>query len=163
MNVMKKSIAAFFFGLVVGVVAIVLWTGTAATDLMILEDVSDLDFDATVIAITDGAADAGWKVPAVHPISESVVAAGFDVERLTVIELCKAELAGEILTEGGDMRVAAMMPCRVAVYENDDGDVVVSRMNSTLMSKLFGSAVARTMAKAAEENEQIFESVLGAH
>lgn len=157
---MARTLIAFVLGILLTLGATYSWTMNSATGLMIVEDQSVLDFDTTVAAITAGAESAGWKVPAVHPISKSVTQAGFDVGRLTVIELCKADLAGKILTEGGDLRVASMMPCRVAVYEKSDGSVILSRMNSTLMSKLFGGVIATTMAEAAAQNEQIFSAVL---
>lgn len=79
---------------------------------------------------------------------------------VTVIELCKVDLAGEILTGDDSRVVSSLMPCRVAVYETGDGRVVVSRMNTGMMSKLFGGDIERLMAQATSETEEIFASVL---
>jgi uncharacterized protein (DUF302 family) len=53
-----------------------------------------------------------------------------------------------------------MMPCRVAVYETSDGEVIVNRMNTGAVSRVFGGRVAETMATATEETEAIFAPVL---
>ena len=53
-----------------------------------------------------------------------------------------------------------MMPCRVSVYETSDGRVVVSRMNTGLISKIFGGVVTRAMAQATAETEVIYSNVL---
>ena len=53
-----------------------------------------------------------------------------------------------------------MMPCRVAVYKKGNGDVIVSRMNTGMMSSLFGGKVAEIMADATKETEKIFLTVI---
>ncbi len=53
-----------------------------------------------------------------------------------------------------------MMPCRVAVYENADGSVTISRLNSTAMSKLFGGVIEEAMSEAAAQNEDILVPLL---
>jgi uncharacterized protein (DUF302 family) len=52
------------------------------------------------------------------------------------------------------------MPCRIAVYQKADGSVVVSRMNTGLMSKIFGGLVTEVMAQASADSERIITSVL---
>jgi uncharacterized protein (DUF302 family) len=155
-----KIFIVFVLGVIVGMALLGVVAYTKAGDIMVVEDVSKLGFDETVSAIEENAKAAGWKVPAVHPISKTVSKAGFDVNRVTVVELCKAELAGKILQDGKDGRVTPMMPCRVAVYENEAGDVVIARMNSGLMSKFFGGLVAEVMADAAGENEEMFAPII---
>lgn len=53
-----------------------------------------------------------------------------------------------------------MMPCRLSVYETSDGKVIISRMNTGLVSKVFGGLVTEVMAQASAENEQILSAVL---
>jgi uncharacterized protein (DUF302 family) len=158
---MTRSLVVFLIGAVVGAAVLGLVFKTQAPSMMLIEDVSVLDFDATVQAIQDGAVAAGWKVPAVHTISETVAGAGFDVLPVTIIELCKAPIAGRVLDDEEGRHVAPMMPCRVAVFETGNGDVVVSRMNSLLLSKLFGGIIEEVMTQAAQENEDILSPVLG--
>lgn len=155
-----KIFIVFVLGVLVGMGLLGVVAYNMAAKMMITQDVSSLGFDETIAAIEANAKSAGWKVPAVHPISKSVAQAGFDVNRLTVVELCKAELAGRILKDSDDWSVTPMMPCRAAVYEKSDGEVVIARMNSGLMSKFFGKIVSGVMGKAAAENEKMFEPII---
>ncbi|MCK5064717.1 MAG: DUF302 domain-containing protein [Candidatus Fermentibacteraceae bacterium] len=150
------GIAGFILGvLLTGIIGI-----TAAPGMMMNENESNYSFDETVEMIQAEAIEAGWKVPAVHNIRNSVANGGFDVAPVTVIELCKVDLAGQILSEDESRIVSSMMPCRVAVYEDEEGRVIVSRMNTGLVSKLFGGNVETIMADATAETEQIVGSVL---
>ncbi|MCD4848944.1 MAG: DUF302 domain-containing protein [Candidatus Aegiribacteria sp.] len=139
----------------VGIVGI-----SVAPGMMINESESLYSYDDTVEIIQAEAETLGWKIPAVHVISNSVAGGGYDVAPVTVIELCKVDLAGQILSDDESRVVSSMMPCRVAVYETSEGDVIVSRMNTGMMSKLFGGDIERLMADATSETEQILGAVL---
>ena len=156
--------AKFILTGIAGFVAGVLLTGiigiSVAPGMMINENESNYSFDETVERIQAVAIEAGWKVPAIHEINNSVASGGFDVAPVTVIELCKVNLAGQILSEDDSRIVSSMMPCRVAVYEDEEGRVIVSRMNTGLVSKLFGGDIAVIMADATDETELIVNSVL---
>ena len=156
--------AKFILTGIAGFVAGVLLTGiigiSVAPGMMITENESSYSFAETVERIQAEAIEAGWKVPAIHEINNSVASGGFDVAPVTVIELCKVDLAGQILSEDDSRIVSSMMPCRVAVYEDEEGRVIVSRMNTGLVSKLFGGDIAAIMADATDETEQIVNSVL---
>jgi len=153
---MKKILIGSLVGFVVGVLVtgIVIWN--VAPGMMMIENQSKLDFDEAVQSIKDNAAGQGWVVPSVMRLDKSVAKHGFDVHPVAVIELCKPDLASKILEKDDARLVSSLMPCRVAVYEKSNGEVVISRMNTGLMSKLFGGLVAKTMNKATEETEQIF-------
>lgn len=146
----------FAAGLVVaaGVLAL------AAPRLMIVEDRSPLPFEDTVARIVGEAEARGWKVPTVHQLDESVRKAGHEVLPATVIELCRPDLAGEILAHERGRIVTSMMPCRIAVYRTADGGAIVSRMNSTLVARLFGGIVTKVMARASADSEAILAAVL---
>jgi uncharacterized protein (DUF302 family) len=53
-----------------------------------------------------------------------------------------------------------MMPCRISVYEKEDGSVWISRMNSGFLSKPMSPVIRRTMSAAAAEVEEIIADVL---
>ena len=157
---MKRVVISFVLGVVAGAVLLAVVGYNGAADMMIMEDVSSLGFDETVKQVEESAKTAGWMVPAVHTISKSVAKKGYDVRPVTVVELCSPELAGRILDGSDDRRVTPMMPCRIAVYENESGEVVVARMNSGLMSRIFGATVSEIMGVAAAENEEILQPVI---
>ena len=149
---MTRTILIFVLGAVVGAAILGLVMQSQAASMMLVEDVSVMDFDATVQSIQDEALAAGWVVPSVHTISKSVAKAGFDVLPVTIIELCNATIAGRALADDEGRHVAPMMPCRVAVFETSEGEVIISRMNSPLMSGFFGGIIEEVMTQAALEN-----------
>lgn len=147
-------------GAVVGFVVGVVLTGVAvwmmAPGVMIIEKRSNASFDDTVQAIQDNAVKQDWVVPNVLRLDKSLAKAGYDVRPVAVIELCKPDLAAKILAEDDARLVSSLMPCRVAVYEKSDGDVILSRMNTALMSRMFGGLVTEVMSEATAQTEEIF-------
>ncbi|MEA3265775.1 MAG: DUF302 domain-containing protein [Candidatus Fermentibacteria bacterium] len=156
----KKTIFTGLGGLVLGAILMGVFGFLSAPSAMINESESNYSHEETVEMIIANAEELGWKVPATHEIHNSVANGGYDVEKVTVIELCNVDLAGEILTGDENRIVSSMMPCRVAVYEISDGRVIVSRMNTGLMSSVFGGKVQEIMSLATDETEIIVGSVI---
>jgi uncharacterized protein (DUF302 family) len=78
--------------------------------------------------------------------------------RVNIIQLCKAPYAKQVLTT--DRHVASMMPCSIAVWEDDAGQVHVSKMNTGLMGKMFGGTIAEVMGgKVAAEEARMLAAV----
>lgn len=159
MKTRTKSMLIAAGGFILGVAVTAGSMFLMAPGMMINESVSPLTHAETVERIIDTAEAMGWKVPQTHEISNSVAAGGYEVPPVTVIELCKVDLAGEILQNSNNRVVSSMMPCRVAVYENEDGQVIVSRMNTGLMSGMFGGEVQEIMSTATGETEEILASL----
>jgi uncharacterized protein (DUF302 family) len=129
--------------------------------LMVLESDSPLDFPTTVDNISKAALQQGWQVPKVYRLCESLARQGHQVRPVAVIELCKPDYAAELLAHDATRLVSSLMPCRISVYERDDGRVVVSRMNTGLMSRLFPEQVGRVMDLATRETRAILRRALG--
>jgi len=53
-----------------------------------------------------------------------------------------------------------MMPCRISVYQKPDGQVYVSRLNGSLLSRFMPKEVGSVMRTAALENEAILSNVV---
>jgi len=85
---------------------------------------------------------------------------GIDVRSVKVFDLCKPEHSGRILKSDDERIVSSLMPCRVAIYEKNDGKVYFSRLNSGLMAMPMEGIIPEVMADAAFENEKILESIL---
>jgi uncharacterized protein (DUF302 family) len=155
-NILLSGVIGFFIGVIlIGVVGFF-----AAPGIMIVEDVSPLGYEETVQAIQDSAVAQTWKVPKTYQLDAAVVEAGYDVLPVTVIELCHPEHAGKVLAEDDARVVTSLMPCRISVYETSNGEVIISRMNTGLISKFFGGTVTEVMAQASAENEVILSAVL---
>jgi hypothetical protein len=52
------------------------------------------------------------------------------------------------------------MPCRMGMYETQDGKVMISGMNMGLMSKMFGGNIAKVMGGVADEEAAMLATVV---
>ncbi len=157
---MTKKIYAFLMGVIVGVVILAIAAYQLLPGMMIKEDQSQYGFEKTVEEIQRTAEENNWKTPTVHHLHKAVAGAGYNVLPAAVIELCQPEHAGMILANPDNRVVTSLMPCRVAVYEMPNGDVIVSRMNSGLVASIFGGQIARVMKTASQETEDLLVDTL---
>lgn len=158
---MKLALTAVT-GFILGAVTFAVTVGMTANQFMIEETVSPLSFDETVQSVKTTVSGKGWKMPTIHRLDKTMKKHGFDVNPVAVLELCHAEHAYKILSRDDSLLVTPFMPCRISVYQRDNGDVVVARMNSGLMSNLFNQNVAQVMATATGQVEGIISAALDA-
>jgi uncharacterized protein (DUF302 family) len=114
----------------------------------------------TVAALEAGIAAApGWSSPGTRDMNGMMAKHGVAfAPQVRLVETCKAPYAAEVLRDA--RAVATLMPCAIAVYEDDDGKVWLSKMNTGLMAKVLGGTVARVMGgKVAVEEEQVLGAV----
>jgi uncharacterized protein (DUF302 family) len=126
---------------------------------MLLESVAGGEVESVSEALQREAKSQGWSVPKVHDLKQTLAKHGYSVLDAQVLELCRPELANEILKRGAERVVSALMPCRIAVYGKPDGRTYVSRINARLMSKLLGGVVHQVMSDAARRSEELITSV----
>ncbi|MDA3884108.1 MAG: DUF302 domain-containing protein [Candidatus Delongbacteria bacterium] len=158
---MKKNIIYAISGIIVGVILTIVILKQSFPGMMIQTFESKLDYPETVRMIEKNAAENGWAVAKIYNMEKRMRKAGFeDAARVKVIELCHATHTNDILSKEDDMFIAAIMPCRIAVYERKNGDVFISKMNIGLMSKFFSENVEEVMGQVAEEDERILEEII---
>ncbi len=151
------GIGAFIFGMLVAF--LIVWM--KAPSIMMLEDKSPLSFEEAVEALKKQAEELDWLVPHQHNVASELEKLGAGkTPRAVVVEICKPDLSIEILKRDESRIVVSLMPCRIGVYETSDGSVIISRMNTGLMSKMFGSLVAKIMGKASSDSEKIINAAL---
>lgn len=154
-------IGAFLIGLIIGgvIAAVTFWL--AMPGMMLHVSQSRMSFDDTVAEIASRAVAAGWQVPKIYDLQNSLINAGkTDMTRLKVVSLCQPDHAYAILSDDANKAVSAMMPCRVGVYETADGSVRIAQMNVGLMSKMFGGTIQEVMGKVSEEEKAILENIV---
>lgn len=162
----KKSIGrilvAGIIGAVVGFVLCGVIVFTAMPSLMIVTKESKLGFDETVAALEKQIPEHGWVISGGQPIdmNKSMAKHGVTLEpRVKIVKLCNAEYAKSVLTT--DRHISCMMPCSMAVWEDDNGKVYLSEMNMGLMAKMFGGNIAKVMGqKVVHDEEQMLEGLL---
>ncbi len=153
-------------GLLIGVLAGVLLAAAAAKlmmpRMMIVTRPSRLGYEETIEKLSGNIERAeGWVLQNVWDMNESMAKHGVEFpQRVRKLNLCNAGYAKEVLTD--ERWASSMMPCGIAVWEDDSGGVWVSRMNTGLMGKIFGGTIARVMGgKVASDERQITAGVTG--
>lgn len=158
-----KNILLILFGFLLGVAAAGYAVYKLMPSQMIVTKESMFGMDETVDMIDEQANDNGWAVAKIWDMTERMEDAGFDdAPEVKILELCHAENSYNVLKNEEDMFIAAIMPCRMAVYEYGNGRTYVSRMNIGLMSKMFSPNVKRVMAGVAEDDKKILTGIVKA-
>lgn len=120
--------------------------------MMIVTQESRLGFDETVAALERAIPARGWVVSTVMDMNQSLAKHGVEFgPRVKLVKLCKGEYAQSVLMT--DRHVSTLMPCTMAVWENDDGKVFLSKMNMPLMARMFGGNIAKVMGGSVARDE----------
>lgn len=116
----------------------------------------DGQFDDVVESTIAALQDEGFGVLCDIDV-ESTFAEKLDVDyrKYRILGACNPELAYEGLEEEIDL--GTLLPCNVVVYENDDGEVIVSAVNP---GQLVGITGNENLESLSAEVTQRFERVL---
>lgn len=128
---------------------------------IIIEQVSPYDVPTTVEKLIEAAKLREWQNPAVHNLQQSLAKAGKDVRPVQVIEICKPEYSGKMLEKSDERIVSVMMPCRISVYEKEDGKAYVAILNMSVMTSMMPPAAIEAIEGATKESLEIVQSVVG--
>lgn len=127
-----------------------------------IESKSKYGFDETVDKLNEVIAAGGWRVLHTHNLQETMKKNGYDdVLQTKVIELCNPKLAYQLLSDDLMRIYSNMMPCRMSVYEQDDGATYISRMNTKMLAAQIGGKVQEVMGGAFEQAEDFCDEVCG--
>ncbi len=130
------------------------------TDSFIIEQSSPFNLTKTVESLISAAEKRSWNIPAVHDLQQSLAKSGKKVKPVKVIEICKPEYSGQMLELNHERIISVMMPCRISVYEKDDGKAYVALINAGAISKDMAEKVTKVMKAASEETFEIVKSVI---
>lgn len=132
-----------------------------ATNQIIIEHVSPYDVTSTVEKLVATATKKEWQNPATHNLQQSLANAGKVVRPVQVIELCKPAYSGQMLEKSDERVISVMMPCRISVYEKEDGKTYVALLNANEMLSGMPATIANVMKAANDETFDIVRSVIG--
>lgn len=153
-------LTGIIIGLISGLVLGLLIAFFIAPSLMFREDMHNNDFEATVAKLEKEIEERGWKTPVVHDLQATMKKFDKDVRSVKVLEICHPDHSYEILSKSEEKIVSSMMPCRISVYEKEDGSVWISRMNSGFLAKPMSPVIRKTMSAAAADVEEIIAEVM---
>jgi uncharacterized protein (DUF302 family) len=106
------------------------------------------DFEAAVEAVTQGVAAAGFRVLFVHDVAATLAEKGFQRERVSIIEMCNAKYASQVLA--ADVKIGLMLPCPIMVYA-EEGKTFITTMRPSLIRDFFPHADIETVAQQVED------------
>jgi uncharacterized protein (DUF302 family) len=126
---------------------------------LVIEYPSKFKFDKTVDLLVAEAERREWKVPAVHDLQLSLSKSGKEVKPVKVIEICKPQYSGKMLELNDERIISVMMPCRISVYEKDNGLTYVSLINTGDLASGLPSKIADIMKAASDETFEIVNTI----
>lgn len=153
-------LTGILIGVVSGMVIGLLIAFFISPSLMFREDSNSKDFEVTVANLEKAIEARGWKTPVIHDLQATMLKFGKDVRSVKVLEICHPDLSYQILSQSKEKIVSSMMPCRISVYEKEDGSVWISRMNSGFLAKPMSRVIRLTMSAAAADVEEIIAEVM---
>jgi len=127
-----------------------------------IEKVSPFNITATVEKLVESAKQKKWKNTAIHDLQQDLAKSGKKARPMQVIEICKQEYSG-YLHEKNRERIATilMMPCRISIYEKEDGRAYVSLLNMAAMVTGLTPSEDEIIRDASHETIEIVQSVIG--
>src|SRR5450759_3634248 len=125
----------------------------------LIEEASLYDFNNTVEKLIAEAERREWKVPFVHDLQQSLAKSGKAVKPVKVIEICKPEYSGQMLELNDERIISVMMPCRISVYEKEDGKTYIALVNAGDMASGMPDNIASVLKSAANESAEIVKTV----
>ena len=125
------------------------------TNQLIIEQLSPYGVDVTVEKLVAAAAQKDWQNPAVHNLQQSLAKAGKEVRAVQVVEICKPEYSGYMLERNPERIRSVLMPCRISVYEKEDGKTYIALLNMAAMTVGLPSDSAKAIQSASDETFEI--------
>ncbi len=104
-------------------------------------------YRVAVDAVVAAAETHGFRVQFVHDVAATLAERGFPREPVTIVEICNARYASEVLAR--DITIGLMLPCPVMVHEQA-GSVAISTMKPTLIAEFFPHAKLEGVAAEVE-------------
>lgn len=132
-----------------------------STNQIIIEHVSPFNVETTVEKLVAAAALKDWQNPATHNLQQSLAKAGKEVLPVQVIEICKPAFSGKMLEKSDERIVSVMMPCRISVYQKEDGKTYVALLNMSSMTAGMSPTAIEAIKGATNESMEIVKSVIG--
>lgn len=127
-----------------------------------IEQVSPFNVATTVEKLIAAAIQKEWQNPATHNLQQSLAKSGKEVRPVQVIEICKPQYSGKMLEKSDERIVSVMMPCRISVYEKEDGKAYVTLLNMESMAAGLPATIVEAVRGASAESLEIVKSVIGA-
>jgi len=126
---------------------------------LFIESRSLYDFDHTMEKLSEIILNGGWNISVTLDLQASISKSGIAVLPVKVIELCNPKLASQILSTNDTRIYSAMLPCKISVYEKNNGKTYLSVLNSGAFAQQLGGVVENVMIEAFSQVEKFIQQV----
>lgn len=155
---MGKYITVFSLGLLAGIIISFLAIVIVLPGKMFVVTESELGFEDTVNTLIKSAEARQWSIPHQYNLQSTMQKNGFDTEPVMVMSMCNPVHVEKILNSHSSRLVSAIMPCRIAVYE-DDGKTYAAILNAKLFYPFIKREAKNTIKAANSESIQILRTI----
>lgn len=155
---MKKGLS-FLVGLIIGVIAMFLFTAFWLPGHIFTVYESEMGFDETVEAVSRSVEEKGWTIPHQYNLQATMQNNNLESGPVIIMSLCNPGYGHKVITDEKSRKASALLPCRVAIYEKD-GKTFISMLNNDLLSKFMSKNVNNALVEATRENEEIIENAI---
>lgn len=125
-----------------------------------IENQSPFNYVETLTRLTEEFEKNSWSVSHFYDLQETLKSHNKDVLPVSVFSICKPDFSSKVLEKNHKRIISPMMPCRVSVYEKEDGKTYVSRMKTDVFASGFKGVVGSVMLDSAEEVEEMLGTAL---
>ena len=129
-------------------------------DNMFIENKSKYSLEETILKLTEAVDKSDWKLIHMHDLKQLMHKNGHEVLPAKVMEICAPSFAFKLLAKDEERIYSNMMPCRLSVYEKEDGITYVSRMNIEQFASQMGGVIQEVMTIAFRGAEGFIDQVI---
>ena len=115
---------------------------------LFIETQSKYSFDRTIEKLSETILKTGWNISVIIDLQGSLSKSGIDILPVKSIELCNPKLASQLLLKS-ELRVySCMLPCKISIYEKENGKTYLSLLNIELISSQIDEDAKNVMNEA---------------
>jgi uncharacterized protein (DUF302 family) len=127
---------------------------------MMTETQSRFGFNETVAALQNAAKMRGWEVGPVVDMQEAMLKAGNkSAKPFKMLTMCKKDLAENLIKAQAAQKAMPYAPCRMSVFEGNDGKIYIAKPNTEFMAKMATPAFAPLLKKIVEEEKAVLANI----
>lgn len=157
-----KKFWILIIGVLIGLLVAFYLMKSFLPQLMIKTVQSKYEFEETVSRLEEKSYEYQWEVLHVYDIGDCLFNQGFNdtYMKVQILSICQPVYSYTILQEDTNKKISAIMPCRIAVYEDREGDVFISRMNIGLFSHFFSGTIGDILKEVAKDDKLITSEII---
>jgi uncharacterized protein (DUF302 family) len=127
---------------------------------MMVDMRSRFGFNETITALQNAAKKRGWEVGPAMDMQEAMIKAGHkDAKPFKMLVMCNKDLAENLIKAQIAQKAMPFAPCRMSVFEGNDGKVYIAKPNTQLMAQMATPAFAPLLKKFVEEENAVLANI----